>query len=355
MNRREAVIAWRLSELNWVALALMCAAFVLAVALSSFSLEPIGLASCLAVIALYAGLAFLNARLPGRRDPMVVFSLGATAQLALVIVIMGPLTYLAASAGFPMQDANLHAIDLMLGLDWRAYLDFVNAHPLVAAWLSAGYSMIKWPILGIPVVLAMTGRFRRLQEFTLAFSFALVVTTVVSAMVPAIGTYYQLGLSAADYPNIFPRAYLDQLRDLPLVRDGTLRHLDVFALAGIVTFPSFHAASAVLYAWAFWGVRWARPVGVIVNGAMLAGTPIEGGHYFVDLFGGIAVTVLAIAAARLVSRNIDRRLARMEITAARSASVLRDVGDAPSVAAAEPISSRPGQPTIMIHRIGQVA
>jgi hypothetical protein len=328
MTRRDSVIAWRLFELNWVALALMCAAFVLVVALSSFSFEPVGLSICFAVIALYAALAYLNARLPHRRNAMVVFTLGATAQLALVIVIMGPLTYLAAAANFPMQDANLHAIDLALGLDWRAYLDFVNAHPLLAAWLSSAYAMIKWPILGIPVVLAMAGKFRRLQEFTLAFSLALIVTTIVSALVPAIGTYYQLGLSAADYPNLYPGAYLAQLRDLPLVRDGTLRHLNLFALAGIVTFPSFHAASAVLYAWAFWGVRWARPIGVVVNGAMLAGTPIDGGHYFIDLIGGIAVTVLALAAARWASRAVERGL-----DAAQPASPLPSVPDAPPIAA----------------------
>ena len=335
MTRRDAVIAWRLFELNWVALALMCAAFVLVVALSSFSFEPVGLSICLGVIAFYAGLAYLNARLPRRRNPMVVFTLGATAQLALVIVIMGPLTYLAAATNFPMQDANLHALDLMLGLDWRAYLDFVNAHPLLAAWLSAAYSMIKWPILGIPVVLAMAGKFRRLQEFTFAFSLALIVTTIVSALVPAIGTYYQLGLSAADYPNLYPRAYLDQLRDLPLVRDGSLRYLDLFALTGIVTFPSFHAASAVLYAWAFWGVRWARPIAIIVNGAMLAGTPIDGGHYFVDLIGGIAVTVMALAIARMASRTIEKRLDATEIAMTES-SDLANVPDAPSVALAEP-------------------
>jgi hypothetical protein len=315
MTRHESMVAWRLFELNWIPLGLMCVGFALIVAMSSFSFEPVGLAICFAVIAVYAGLAFLNAKLPRRRNPLVVFTLGATAQLALVIVIMGPLTYLAAAAGFPMQDANLHAIDLALGLDWRAYLDFVNDRPLLAQWLDAGYSMIKWPILGIPVVLAYAGCFRRLQEFTLAFSLALLATTVVSALVPAIGTYYQLGLTAADYPNVSPGAYLGQLRDLPLVRDGTLRHLDLFALTGIVTFPSFHAASAVLYAWAFWGVRWTRPIGLVVNGAMLAGTPIVGGHYFIDRIGGIVVTVLAIWLARMASRAVERSLVRRKAVA----------------------------------------
>ena len=58
-------------------------------------------------------------------------------------------------------------------------------------------------------------------------------------------------------------AYLEQLHDLPLVRDGSLRVLDFDKLTGIVTFPSFHAAAAVLYLWAFWPVRWIGPLALV--------------------------------------------------------------------------------------------
>ena len=39
MTGRAAAIAWRLFELNWIVLALMCGAFALVVGLSDFSLE----------------------------------------------------------------------------------------------------------------------------------------------------------------------------------------------------------------------------------------------------------------------------------------------------------------------------
>ena len=86
-----------------------------------------------------------------------------------------------------------------------------------------------------------------------------------------------------------------------------LRHLEVLGLSGIVTFPSFHAASAVLYAWALWAVRWMRPVALLANGAMLAATPLNGGHYFVDVIAGMAIAALAIVAARRVGQAIGRR------------------------------------------------
>jgi PAP2 superfamily len=303
----EAESAWRLFRLNWIVLALMGAALALGVALTDFSIERSGLVVSLGFVAVYAGFAHANARSARRRDPQVMFVLGGTAQVVLVTVVMAPLTYVAAAANFPLQDGNLLIIDRALGLDWAAYVHFVNAHPTLAAWLSYGYTMIRWPIFAIPVVLAAAHRYRRIEEFTFAFALALVATTVISALVPAIGVYQEIGLDPATLENLDPRAYLDQVRDLGPVREGTLRHLDLFALAGIVTFPSFHATSAVLYAWAFWPVRWMRPIALIANGAMLASTPIDGGHYFIDLIAGIVVAVAAIAAARRLSRLLVGR------------------------------------------------
>ena len=86
-----------------------------------------------------------------------------------------------------------------------------------------------------------------------------------------------------------------------------LRHLELLGLGGIVTFPSFHAASAVLFGWALWAVRWLRPLALLINGAMLAATPLNGGHYFIDLIAGVAIAVLAIVAARRVGQIIARR------------------------------------------------
>lgn len=166
------------------------------------------------------------------------------------------------------------------------------------------YGLIGLPVFGIPIVLGFARHYRRLQEFTFAFGLSLIATTIISALVPAIGTYDLLGVKPD--PAIFtPGSYLDQLRDLPLVRDGTLRALDIPTLAGIITFPSFHAAAAALYLWAFWPVWWMRPIALIVNTGMLLATPMGGGHYFVDVFAGMALAVLAIVAARWVAERLS--------------------------------------------------
>jgi hypothetical protein len=294
--------AWRFFLLNWMMIGTMAAMLALGLVFTNFSLELTGLAIAVGYCGLYGGFAHANACSPMRRNPQVMFVLGGTAQIVLITAVMTPLTYIAAAINLPMQDANLLAIDRALGFNWEGYVRYVDAHPAFAAWLNYGYTMIRWPIFAIPVALAAMGRYRRVEEFTFAFGCALFVTTMISALVPAIGAYQQIGLDPASLKHINPGAYLAQLRDLPPTRDGVLRHLDLLGLGGIVTFPSFHAASAILYLWALWPARLFRPLLLIANGLMLAATPINGGHYLIDLIAGVAVAVLAIVAARAVGK-----------------------------------------------------
>ena len=300
----EIAAAWRLYLFNWLVLGTIGAAFALALLLTDFSVAPKDLVIGGGFVAVYAGFSSYNAIARNRRDPQVVFVLGGTAQIVLITMLMTPFTYIAAAANFPMQDAALMAIDKALGFDWLGYVTFVNERPVLACWLDFGYSMIKWPLFIIPVALSASGQYRRLQEYTLAFALALIVTTAISSAVPALGAFEQTGLPITDFANLNPGAYLPPLRDVPLLRDGTLRALELGALSGIVTFPSFHAASAVLYAWGLWGSRWLRPVGIVANLAMLAATPVTGGHYFIDMAAGMVVAALAIVAAWAIGRRL---------------------------------------------------
>ena len=304
-NQPEEAAAWRLFCCNWLMLGIMAVALAAGMTLAGFSIAPASALKPFAIVAAYVGYTVYKYRRPQNSDPKVTFILGATGQILLIPVLMTPLTYIAATANLPMRDAALNAFDRALGLDWMAYFNFVyHRHALLYLAVLA-YSMIGWPVFGVPIALGWTGRYRRMQEFTLAFALALVATTVISTLVPAMGTY-----ELFDYtpdPKIFtPGAYLEQLRDLPLVRNGMLRVIDFDALTGIITFPSFHAAAAVLYLWAFWPVRWIGPIALAVNVAMLLATPICGGHYFVDVFAGIAIAVAAIIAARAIADRLTR-------------------------------------------------
>ncbi len=306
-QRQDVERAWHYFQINWIPIAFMGVALSASLALTNFRLGLTGVVVTLVFVGVYAGFAYANARSPVRRDPQVMFCLGSTAQIVLITALMTPLTYVAGAMNFPLQDANLLAIDRALGLDWVAYVNYVNDRPLLATWLGYGYTMIRWPIFAIPAVLAAVYRFERLQEFVFAFSIALIVTTVISVFVPATGAYQHIGLDPATLANIDLRAYTDFLRDFVPVRDGGMRTLDLLNLSGIVYFPSFHAGSAILYTWALWPVRWIRPFAVLANVAMIAATPVDGAHYFIDVIAGIALAILSIVVAKALGRRLGAR------------------------------------------------
>ncbi len=312
----EIEAAWRFFLFNWILVGALALTLAFSLLVSDFSIAPFGLLIAVGYVGIYAGFAHANAHSPTRRDPQVMFVLGSTAQIVLITAIMAPMTYVAAATNFPMQDAALLAADRTLGFDWAAYVHFVDGRPELASWLNVGYAMIGWPLFAIPVVLATKHRYRRIEEFTFAFGIALSATAIISALVPAIGVYQQIGLDPGSLKNINPGAFLDQLRDLPPTREGVLRHLELLGLGGIVTFPSFHATSAVLFVWALWAVRWLRPLALLVNGAMLAATPLNGGHYFIDIIAGVAIAALAIVAARRIGQIIAHRQTGFALAAA---------------------------------------
>lgn len=314
MPDSDVHVAWRLFNLNWIPIAAMGGALLLAVGVSDFSLEPIAFGTT-AAIAIGLGLiAYVYTLIKADvADPKLTFSLGTISQIILVTAIVGPLSYVAGATPLPLQDQTFLFIDRAIGMDPEPIARFVDAHQMIGHLLNTGYSFIKWPLLGIPIILTMTLRLVRLQLFVSALCFALAVTIAISALVPAIGTFYGLHLSAADFGTLDLKIYAAQLRDITALRHGSLRHLQLFDLAGIVSFPSFHAASAVLYMWALRPVRGFASLAIATNVLMLAATPVIGAHYMVDVIGGV---LLAAGSIMVANRYLAFMIAKGQPTKA---------------------------------------
>jgi membrane-associated phospholipid phosphatase len=296
--------AWRAFNLNWLPVALLVVALFYATACADFSVEPNAFCITIAVGLLLALIAYGSALIKPRfADPKLVFWFGATAQVIVSAAIVGPLSYVANALNWPLQDQALLLIDRAMGLDPESIAAFANDHSWLMKYLNIGYGLIKWPLLGIPIILSMTLRFVRLQQFVLALNIALAVTVVISVFVPAVGTYYGLNESPTErFPLIDSNNYIAQFRDISALRDGSLRHLELFKLAGIVSFPSFHTASGVLYVWALWPVRGFRWATVGVNAWMIVATPLIGAHYIIDIVGGAVVAAGCVLLAKYLFR-----------------------------------------------------
>ncbi|WP_024507169.1 phosphatase PAP2 family protein [Bradyrhizobium sp. ARR65] len=304
---------WRLYTLNWIVLSMIALLLSISIAVSRFSVEiESGLLKTIAMAAVFtlAGRYLISHRW-GARPALVLLSL---AQLDMLFLFGTPLSYVTASADLPLQDGNLAHLDQLLGLDWTAYYRFIVDRPALLPYAVFFYAMIGWLGLGVPLLLGLTKNHVRLHQFTMACILTVCVTALISALLPAIGTYQEYRVPA-ETPNFRATGYLIQFDRLPLVRDGSLRLLNVSQLGGIITFPSFHAAAAILAVWACWGVWWIRPLALITNAGMLLATPLVGGHYFVDVIAGSALAVLGIAAAKSLGTRWAAAGQRREIVA----------------------------------------
>lgn len=210
------------------------------------------------------------------------------------------LSYLAARANAPLADAGLARADAALGFDWLAWFRFVQAHPWPHRMLAFAYASMPLQILACLLALPLAGMAARNREFILATAFAVLPTIALFAAFPAASAWAQHGIAAPETLHFF--------RALSAMRAGQAATIQLGQLDGLVTFPSFHAAVAVLLANAARGTPVAF-LAVVLNLLMIVSTLSEGGHYLVDVLAGVAIAALAIGVARRAGRRFDRAAA----------------------------------------------
>lgn len=286
----------------WIAIGVTAGAVLTASAIGSFQIEWVSFWKPAIVDCALILMSWFYSRI--RKDAGLAEALLRAAQIIAFAAVAAPLSYVAASAGFPLWDGDLAALDHHLGFDWMAWLAAMNAAPSMHRVLAVAYASFAVQATAIVVLLAAVGHTLRLRIFMLSFVLTTLLTIGVSTLMPAQGVWGYLHLSAADSPAIVPIT-----RDLPLpvffgLRDGTFRHLMAEGAEGIISFPSLHAALGLLFLLALWPVRYVGWIAALLNVAMIAATPVDGSHYFSDVAAGLTIALLSWVA-------VQRALIRM--------------------------------------------
>ena len=81
-----------------------------------------------------------------------------------------------------------------------------------------------------------------------------------------------------------------------------MSQVDLGTLQGLVSAPSFHTAAAVIFIVIAWQTKYLRWPLILMNGAMLLSTPIEGTHYLSDMIAGGFVGIFAVCAVAALQR-----------------------------------------------------
>jgi hypothetical protein len=183
----------------------------------------------------------------------------------------------------------------------------VTGLPVIGPVLLLAYGSSMPQVAIIVTVLALTGRFARLDEFVLAFMLSALITIGVWTLFPTFGAYvYYFGLGLAPPADVLAvdPAYAASLIGM---HKGIFAPLRFDTIVGLIGLPSFHTCLAVLCAFAVRGMRWLGPVFIVLNALVLFSVPAQGGHHLVDVFAGIAVTAVALWIARRVLRGGEAR------------------------------------------------
>jgi PAP2 superfamily len=237
------------------------------------------------------GAALLGIAIGHRRFGMSP-RLAALAEWTLLWIIFSVsgalLTYLAAAGGGQLYDANIAAIDADLSFDARAWFAVVNAHPLLRLPLTLAYNSLTAQIVFSVLWLWFLGWQHRNAELLTNVTVGLLLTTAVFCLYPTLGPC----VGAPDFSDAY-------LQDLVGLRNGSLPSIDVMVLKGVIAFPSFHAVLAILFTYAHRRSA-SFPVVAAINLVMLISIPSEGGHYLVDVVGGLVIGGLAIVATRVL-------------------------------------------------------
>jgi membrane-associated phospholipid phosphatase len=280
----------------WIFLGVLALFDLLAMAATGFRLVGYGTAVVATVSAGAWGLGYFYSTI--RPDARLAALGFAAAYLIPFTVLAAILSYVGTSLDRPLLDAQFARADVALGLDWMAVLSFSDGHPAVGTVLRVAYHSSMLQMVSVFIVLAGTRQLDRLAGFLTLFTATGIITVLASIVFPAAGAFVFHNPPAELRDVVGQAAGIWHLEHFEALRSGAMRTIRLNAVEGLITFPSFHTALAIITAWAFWRTSYlALPV-LGISVLVIASTVPVGGHYFVDVFAGAAIAAACIAALK---------------------------------------------------------
>jgi membrane-associated phospholipid phosphatase len=286
-------IDWSRATAFWLGAALVAMASMIAAAgLHGLSIR-LNWPATATMVGIFAALALAYRHYRGRaEDGRLAVALGTLCSIMVAGSAGGVISQVGQTLAFPTNDSWLAAADRLLGISCIDLIAAATAVPGLPMALGVLY-MLSIPLIILSVIaLSFLGREQRAWELCAAFGFCMVVATVTSSLFPAAGAFEYLQVPAELQARL-PGASGDyHLAMFHVLRSASSYELNPFRLQGLVTFPSFHTAMALMTAAAWRDDRLLCWPMWLWNGAVIFSTVPIGGHYVVDLAGGLICWLL---------------------------------------------------------------
>lgn len=212
----------------------------------------------------------------------------------------------------PFVDPSLASADRLIGFNWLAVVSWFKDKPAELHILTQLYRSFIWQPALVLIIMWLIGLGDRAWKMVTASMIALFICCAIFPFAPATGGFIHFGIAPEEYPNLHTTVPWRFLDTIEAIRAGT-RLITRDMMAGYVTFPSYHAVMAAMFAWALWPSKIARWPTVVLNVGMAFSAIIIGAHYLVDVLAGIMVAGLSVRCAEAIvvcrphSESIDAK------------------------------------------------
>jgi membrane-associated phospholipid phosphatase len=240
-------------------------------------------------------------------DAAALFMKGAI-PFTLISLSFAVYSTLAVRFRLPLRDAELATLDAFIGFNWLQFLRFVNSSKIASGILVFAYHSFVPQFVFLVAVLSFMRMGERISEFVNLYAVTALITAIVATIVPAAGAHAYFAPSSEQFSNFTSLSGMWHHDALVKLRTAKIMSFDPFQLEGMVTFPSFHAAAAILIAYAVRGIRFIGTAMLALNVVMILSTVPEGGHYLVDVVAGILIAIVCIAVRARIFESSDRQL-----------------------------------------------
>ncbi|MGH6890145.1 MAG: phosphatase PAP2 family protein [Rhizomicrobium sp.] len=236
-----------------------------------------------------------------RKSPDLAAMLFGAGFLVAFAAGFSVLNYFLLTVAGHRIDTVLAQIDRALGVDWPALMAFVAAHPALNLLLRLAYITVLPQVALLIIALGFCGRANAIYEFCLALAIAAAITIAFWTVFPSFGAFSIYVLPGEVVHRLHPELGPAYARDLVALLASGPGRISPDQIKGLIGFPSFHAAMAVLVVWYGRRLRYLRWPLVAWNIVVLVATPVHGGHFVVDVIAGLAVVAPAILLTRRIA------------------------------------------------------
>ena len=236
------------------------------------------------------------------------------ALLVSFVTVTCVLSYLCVSINAPLIENRLIEFDRALGFDWVAVYRWTQAHPHVRKILQLAYASGEWQLFGMSLILGLSGRREALSELFFLLVLGSAFLLLISTPFPATSAFVHFNIEDANATAT--------VSDFAILRNGSLKVIDIGHTQGLVSMPSFHTALAVLFTYSLRRIGWLFCIAVPLNVVMILSTPTQGGHYLADVIAGLLLSALTIQTLNAIIRR------RTEVSTSSVPSSAVAIGDA---------------------------